>query len=232
VARSQFLAPKPPPSDPVLGTPGRRLHETARRPGKPSGARAGYAVASMTLAPGFLVAAPPLGDPNFDRSVVLLAAHGPDGAFGWIINGRELMTMGELLVRAQIMEAAPDVAGNVRVGGPVSPDQVWVIYRPDERFAGLEGELQLGKGVAASASRRLLELVAEGEVPANLLAVAGYAGWAPLQLEAEIRRGSWLPMDLAPELVFDVPADKLWNATYERLGTTPIAFTTRTVGSA
>lgn len=186
----------------------------------------------MSLAPGFLVAAPPLGDPNFDRSVVLLAAHGPEGAFGWIINGRELMTMGELLVRAQIMETAPDVEGSVRVGGPVSPDQVWVIYRPDERFVGLEGELQLGNGVAASASRRVLELVADGSVPKSLLAVAGYAGWAPLQLEAEIRRGSWLPTDFAPELVFDVPKEKLWNAAYERLGTTPIAFTTRTVGSA
>ena len=41
-----------------------------------------------------------------------------------------------------------------------------------------------------------------------------------------------LPTDFAPELVFDVPTDKLWNAAYERLGTTPIAFTTRTVGSA
>jgi putative transcriptional regulator len=186
----------------------------------------------MSLAPGFLVAAPPLGDPNFDRSVVLLAAHGPDGAFGWIINGRELMTMGELLVRAQITEAPPEVSGNVRVGGPVSPDQVWVIYRPDERFAGLEGELKLGDGVAASASRRVLELGRDGAVPKSLLAVAGYAGWAPLQLEAEIRRGSWLPTDFAPELVFDVPRERLWNAAYERIGATPIAFTTRTVGSA
>jgi putative transcriptional regulator len=186
----------------------------------------------MSLAPGFLVAAPPLGDPNFDRSVVLLAAHGPDGAFGWIINGRELMTMGELLVRAQITETAPDLSGSVRVGGPVSSDQVWVIYRPDERFVGLEGELELGNGVSASASRRVLELVAEGSVPKSLLAVAGYAGWAPLQLEEEIRRGSWLPTDFAPELVFDVPSNRLWTAAYERLGTTPIAFTTRTVGSA
>jgi putative transcriptional regulator len=186
----------------------------------------------MSLAPGFLVAAPPLGDPNFDQSVVLLAAHGPDGAFGWIINGRELMTMGELLVRAQITDAAQEVAGSVRVGGPVSPDQVWVIYRPDERFAGLEGELKLADGVAASASRRVLELVRDGAVPESLLAVAGYAGWAPLQLEAEIRRGSWLPTDFAPELVFDVPSEKLWHAAYERIGATPIAFTTRTVGSA
>jgi putative transcriptional regulator len=231
--RSQFLAPKRPASAPRSQR--RASYFVKRRAGRANLEGAGRlccAVGSMTLAPGFLVAAPPLGDPNFDRSVVLLAAHGPDGAFGWVINGRELMTMGELLVRAQIRETAADIPGHVRVGGPVSTDQVWVIYRPDERFEGLEGELKLGNGIAASASRRLLELVAEGSVPSSLLAVAGYAGWAPLQLEAEIRRGSWLPTDLAPELVFDVPAERLWHAAYERIGTTPIAFTTRTVGSA
>ncbi|MGC4066750.1 MAG: YqgE/AlgH family protein [Polyangiaceae bacterium] len=63
------------------------------------------------LAPGLIVAAPPLGDPNFERSVVLLASHGPEGAFGWIINGRELMPLSELLVRAEVTTDAPDSRG-------------------------------------------------------------------------------------------------------------------------
>lgn len=186
----------------------------------------------MSLAPGFLVAAPPLGDPNFDRSVVLLAAHGPDGAFGWVLNGRELMSFGELLVRAQIVETAPDLSGSVRVGGPVSPEQVWVVYRSDPRLAELEGQFEVGEGVTASASRKVLDAIAAGTVPERVLALVGYAGWAPSQLENEVRRGSWLPTDLSPSLVFDVPPDKLWHAAYERVGTTPMAFTTRTVGSA
>jgi putative transcriptional regulator len=186
----------------------------------------------MSLAPGFLVAAPPLGDPNFDRSVVLLAAHGPDGAFGWVINGRELMTLGELLVRAEISETPPPLAGSVRVGGPVSPEQVWVVYRSDERFAELEGQFQVGDGVTASASRKVLEAIAAGTIPKSVLALVGYAGWAPSQLENEVSRGAWLPIDLTPSLVFDVPSERLWQAAYERIGMTPMAFTTRTVGSA
>jgi putative transcriptional regulator len=186
----------------------------------------------MSLAPGFLVAAPPLGDPHFDRSVVLLAAHGPDGAFGWIVNGRELMTLGELLHKAQIVEEAPDLPGSVRVGGPVAADQVWVVYKTDARFTGIEGELAIGEGVSACASRKVLEMVADGTMPKSLFAVVGYAGWAPSQLEAEIRRGSWLPTDFSADLLFGVPSDRLWHAAYERLGTTPIAFTSRTVGSA
>ena len=62
--------------------------------------------------------------------------------------------------------------------------------------------------------------------------LAGYAGWAPMQLENEIRAGAWLPTDVEASIVFDVPADDLWRKAYERIGATPMAFTSRTVGSA
>lgn len=179
------------------------------------------------LAPGFLVAAPPLGDPNFDRSVVLLAAHGEDGAFGWIINGREVMTLSELLVRAELGKPPIELSGAVRVGGPVSPEQVWLVYRSEERFEGLEGQFEVGSGVVACASRKALELMAGGVVPGSVFGLVGYAGWAPGQLENEIRVGAWLPTDLAVDLVFDVPRPELWQRAYERVGATPIAFTSR-----
>jgi len=179
------------------------------------------------LAPGFLVAAPPLGDPNFDRSVVLLAAHGEDGAFGWIINGREVMTLSELLVRADLGSPTTDLRGSVRVGGPVSPEQVWLVYRTEERFAGLDGQFDVGSGVVACASKKALELIAAGSVPSSVFGLVGYAGWAPGQLENEIRVGAWLPTDLAADLVFDVPREELWHRSYERVGATPMAFTSR-----
>jgi len=185
-----------------------------------------------SLAPGLLVAAPPLGDPNFDRSVVLLAAHGPEGAFGWIINGRELMTVSELLIRAELVESAVETAGAVRVGGPVSPEQVWLVYRSDERLPELEGQFEVGVGITASASRSVLEAIAAGRAPRSLVGFAGYAGWAPSQLENEIRNGAWLPTDVEPDIVFDVPREQVWHGAYERIGATPIAFTSRTVGSA
>jgi putative transcriptional regulator len=185
-----------------------------------------------SLAPGLLVAAPPLSDPNFDRSVVLLAAHGPEGAFGWIINGPELMTLSELLVRAEILEQTNDAGGSVRVGGPVSREQVWLVYKTEDRFPGIEGQFEVGDGIMASASRQVLEAIGRGRPPRSVIGLVGYAGWAPSQLENEIRGGAWLPTDVEPNIVFDVPRDKVWQHAYERVGTTPIAFTTRTVGSA
>jgi putative transcriptional regulator len=187
---------------------------------------------SSSLAPGLLVAAPPLGDPNFDRSVVLLAAHGPEGAFGWIINGRELMTVAELLIRADLVEATLEAPGTVRVGGPVSPEQVWLVYRTDERLPDMDGQFEVGEGITASASRSVLEAIAAGRSPKSLVGLAGYAGWAPSQLENEIRSGAWLPTDVEPNIVFDVPRERVWQRAYERIGASPMAFTSRTVGSA
>ncbi len=179
------------------------------------------------LAPGFLVAAPPLGDPNFDRSVVLLAAHGEEGAFGWVLNGREVMTLSDLVVRADMAKVAPDVPGTVRIGGPVSPEQVWLVYPTSDRFPDIEGQFEVGEGVLACASKRILARVAEGRVPENMFGLLGYAGWAPQQLENEIRRGSWLPTDFDAGLVFSSPLSDLWQRAYARVGTTPIAFTSR-----
>lgn len=186
-----------------------------------------------SLAPGLLVAAPPLGDPNFDQSVVLLAAHGPEGAFGWIINGRDVMTLDELLERAEVERVASvENEGHVRLGGPVSQEQVWLIYRTEEKLAGFEEQFDVGAGITASPSRRMLDLLAEGRAPPSLIGLIGYAGWAPSQLEDEIRAGAWLPTDAEASLIFEVPRELVWQHAYERVGTTPIAFAGRVVGSA
>src|SRR5688572_6409563 len=103
------------------------------------------------LAPGLLIAAPPLEDPNFDRSVVLLASHGKNGAFGWVINGERVMSLSELATHAGLeCDPAPGVAGkiagsggsdgrggqgySVYLGGPVGREQVWLLYRTEERL--------------------------------------------------------------------------------------------------
>ena len=184
------------------------------------------------LAPGLLLAAPPLADPNFERSVVLLSAHGPDGAFGWVLNGQETMSLSELLVRAQIADSAPEIDGVVRIGGPVSREQVWLVYPSGVLPVELDGQMEVAPGIMASASRKVLELIAAGRKPRGLITLMGYAGWGPSQLEDEIKSGSWLPTDVTARVVFDTPTEGLWTHAYERIGTSPMQFTTRTVGSA
>ena len=134
------------------------------------------------LAPGILIAAPPIGDPHFDRTVVLLASHDDEGAFGWVINGAPEMSMSELLVRADIVEQEVEVPGQVCRGGPVSEEQVWLVYPESSKLDGIDGQFEVATGIWATASRALLERFAAGEKVGGLRALAGYACWGPGQL--------------------------------------------------
>jgi putative transcriptional regulator len=122
--------------------------------------------------------------------------------------------------------------GNVRIAGPVAQEQVWLAYRTEHRLADLDDQFDVGPGIVASPSRKILEAIAEGQSPESLVGLMGYAGWGPSQLEDEIRAGAWLPTDADASLLFDVPRAEVWTRAFERVGTTPIAFTTRFVGSA
>lgn len=184
------------------------------------------------LAPGILIAAPPLGDPNFERSVVLLASHDEEGAFGWVLNGSMVMPLSELFVRAGISEDERPCPGEVRRGGPVLEGQVWLLYPEEARLPEIDGQFRVSPGIYATASKDFLEALAEGASVPQVIGLAGYAGWGPSQLEGEIREGAWLPSSVDPEIVFQTQPKDAWQRAYERLGITPMAFTSKTVGSA
>ena len=142
------------------------------------------------------------------------------------------MSLAELLQRSDVTSEKLPIEGSVRVGGPVSPEQVWLVYKAEDRFEGLEGQFEVGEGIIASASRKVLESIVETGSARSVIGLVGYAGWAPSQLEDEIRVGAWLPTDVAVSLVFEVPCEETWQRAYEFVGTSPIAFTGRTIGSA
>jgi len=188
------------------------------------------------LAPGLLIAAPPLADPNFDRSVVLLASHGKNGAFGWVINGERVMSLSELATHAGLEcdypQSSSSASSSVYLGGPVGREQVWLLYRTEERLAACPDQFDVGFGITASPSQKVLEAILQGNAPKSLRGVMGFAGWEPSQLEREIARGSWLPVGAEASLVFDVSLEDMWAQAYRRAGMSPMAFTTRVVGQA
>jgi putative transcriptional regulator len=114
----------------------------------------------------------------------------------------------------------------------VGREQVWLLYRTEERLHAVPDQFDVGFGITASPSQKVLEAILHGRAPKSLRGVMGFAGWEPSQLEREIGRGSWLPMDAEASLVFDVSAEDMWAQAYRRAGTSPMAFTTRIVGQA
>ena len=189
------------------------------------------------LAPGLLLAAPRVGDPNFAHTVVLLGRHEPEGSMGWVINGRSLGPLRELLAASGMPGGADVPTGPVfdrdaRVGGPVAPSNGWLVYRrPHGRLVA--GEIDVGPDVGVTPDATVLAGVVRGEEPREFFLLLGYAGWGPEQLDAEVQAGVWLPASVDAALVFETPHDTLWHAAYERtVGIEPGAFTSTRGGSA
>ncbi len=167
------------------------------------------------LAPGFLVAPPPLEDPNFDRTLVLLAAHEDSGSMGFVLNRASDMALHNLLKELEIDPHCDD--RSVLIGGPVSGFSGFLLYQHDKAQPLAPG-IEISSHISVSPSRELLEAAARGELAGRFELLLGYAGWGPEQLESELEQGGWLHAPFDPELVFDVPMEHRWEEAYARLG--------------
>lgn len=168
---------------------------------------------AASLAPTLLLSMPQLTDPNFDRTVVLLCDHNAEGAFGVVLN-RPMDTLAQVVLRTD-----PPVNREMQlwVGGPVEPQRSWILLDEDPQEPGT---VRISEGVYLSASPALLRRVLGSETPHARLLV-GYAGWGPGQLEAELEASAWLLDSVDRDLVFDVPADRMWETAIRRLGADP-----------
>jgi len=184
------------------------------------------------LAPGLLLAAPSLRDPNFEKTVILLGRHGPEGALGWVLNGRELMSVRELFSASELVPSGIAVPPGAAfdqpacMGGPVAQAAGWLVYT--RGAAALAGEITVGPDLGVSGELAAFHGLLRGEGPSRFRLLLGCAGWGPGQLEAEIGGGAWLPAPVDAPLVFETPPDGLWDAAYRRsVGAAPAAFTSR-----
>lgn len=198
------------------------------------------AVKSQSLAPGFLIASPPLGDPNFDRTVVLLAIHGESGALGFVVNRTAPLTLGELLSFAGYGGGKGVDGSPVFVGGPVQPSSGWILG-VDLQVAESTEVIPVGDRIRITSSREAFDALArdvQGRAagapdPQRRMVMLGYSGWAPGQLEGEVAAGAWLPVPLDEGILFDTAVDDRWEKAYALLGLTPaVGMSMRTVGLA
>jgi putative transcriptional regulator len=155
-----------------------------------------------------LIASPQLRQPIFDHSVILLARHNREGAFGIIIN-----RPGDKRPIAALLKAlgadASGVTASVRVfvGGPVDPSSGLVIHSADYRRPDT---LDIDGRVALTSAADVLRDIGLGKGPTKSLVAFGYAGWAAGQLEDEVKQGAWTTVPEDPALVFDDDRTKVW----------------------
>jgi putative transcriptional regulator len=156
-----------------------------------------------------LVASPALVDPNFARTVVLITEHNDDGAMGIVLNRPAETRVDDLL--PELTAVAPDET--LFVGGPVQPDAIVLLAEfsdPDAAAWIVAADVGL-----AAADRELSELA---EVVRRGRLYAGYSGWGPGQLEAELELDSWIVEPPMPAELFPDDPEALWSDVLDRKG--------------
>ena len=156
-----------------------------------------------------LIANASLWDPNFRRTVVLIAQHDDDGAVGVILNS---------VTDATVAEAIPELGSLVTsdeplfIGGPVQPEAA-VVMADFEDPAVAE--------IVAFDSIGFLPPESGPEVARSIRRArvfAGYSGWGPGQLEAELAEDAWIVEPALPDDVFAADPSRLWEDVLRRKG--------------
>jgi putative transcriptional regulator len=173
---------------------------------------------SRDIAPGLLLAMPQLEDPNFVRSVVLMVEHNSEGSFGLILNRPSDLKVTEVLETLSI-EWSGDDDEVVWSGGPVMPRTGWVLHEPTD-LPPDEGRVDIVPGVVLSTSPEGLSALASSP-PARMRFVLGFSGWGSSQLESELASGAWLAAEASAEIIFETPAEAMWETVLRSLGIDP-----------
>ena len=162
------------------------------------------------MRPGsLLISQPFLGDPNFERSVVLICRHSKtDGTFGIILNRATNLTLNDVL-DLPLGDLSPAAGIPLYLGGPVEQNTLHFLHRrPDLPDATDLGENVFWGGDFAA----LLRLLTSGEVSgAEVRLFVGYSGWSAGQLAAEMEAKSWITHPANAGKVFTLTTDAFWR---------------------
>lgn len=159
----------------------------------------------------FLVASRQLLDSQFSKTVVLLLQYGRQGAMGLVINQPTEMKLSTLLPEIEGLQQRSDP---IYHGGPVAQQQLMLLIRTT---SPPEGSHHVFKDIYISSSQKVIKRMIEDPASKERFRVyAGYAGWAPGQLDMEVSRGGWHILRADPETVFDKSSPDIWPELIRR----------------
>ena len=152
---------------------------------------------------------PTLNGDEFFQTVILMLAHGPQGALGVVLNRPTEVPIAELFPELSVEAAEPGVLFS---GGPVEPDGIICLAR------GADAQEKPG---FAPVLDRWGSIDPRQPPPGGIDAVRvyrGYAGWSARQLEGELERSSWLVFDAWPDDLTSPDPEDMWTRVIDRQG--------------
>lgn len=156
-----------------------------------------------------LVACPPLTDPNFDRTVVYMLEHGPEGALGVVLN----RPSDDLDVEFDSWDPLIAPPNELFTGGPVDAQALIALALVPERTPD-------GQVITTTECISPVDLDSDPTLldprPTSVRVFHGYAGWGAQQLDGELEAGAWLVLAPLVSDVFTQHPDGLWQAVLRR----------------
>lgn len=166
-----------------------------------------------------LIAMPGMQDDRFERAVIYVCSHTPEGAMGLVVNKPlRHLTFDDLLAQLHIARPENPVAPSVMAGGPVDVARGFVLHSPE--YTG-KATLAMTGLASLSVTTDVIGDIAAGKGPEKYLIALGYVGWGAGQLENEIKENSWTPVPADADLVYSLPNEKKWSRAFASLGVDP-----------
>jgi len=169
----------------------------------------------MDLQGQFLIATPQMPDPRFRETVIYLCAHTDEGAMGLVINQPiPHITLSDVLRSANMSVPATPLPP-VYIGGPMEVETSFFLYSSDYRAKTF---LEITDNVCLSREPEILQDIARGKGPRDYIFILGYAGWAPGQIENELKVNGWLALPANDKILFNTADDEKWHLAAKEHG--------------
>ncbi|MBC8110948.1 MAG: YqgE/AlgH family protein [Verrucomicrobia bacterium] len=157
-----------------------------------------------------LIAEPFLGDPNFERSVILICQHDEQGSFGLTLNQTTNLYLKDVL-KDEIYAHIP-----IYQGGPVEKNTLHFIHNLGNL---VEDTIQIAEDLYWSGDfEQVKTLLNIGKITEeDIRFFVGYAGWSAGQLAGELTQNAWIVTDAEADFIFNTPAEQCWRAILKKM---------------
>lgn len=165
-----------------------------------------------------LVSEPFMNDFYFKRSIILLADHSIEGSFGLILNKPTNIKLSAILTGQNNTSGIPSKFNNfVWLGGPVKTDSLFFIHTRGDL---IDESYQISEGVFWGGNVDLIRQLMEKDQidPGEIRYFVGYSGWAPKQLDNELKQNSWVVASTDIKSLLSKKPGDMWKNMVKSLG--------------
>lgn len=162
-----------------------------------------------------LIATPYMPEGIFNKSLIYILSHTPEGSIGLMFN----RLVNHIRMQSFIQKSKDQYPNStimpIYLGGPVEHERGFFLHSDDYEENLL---IKFQNNLAVSSNAQISHDIASGNGPKNSLFIIGHTSWQGGQLEDEIKNNSWMLTDCSTEFIFADNPENKWHSALNNLG--------------